>query len=148
MRLYFAMVFRYESYNIGKNNSRFWRSFKKWLGTKVKLSTTFHPQTDGQAEGTIQTVENIIGSYIIEFKGNWDKNLPLHEFSFYNSYHYLYLWLLTKPCMIGHADLQLNCLKLVSRQFGSRFDLYDFGEGLYHNELLENILKPIIVLGR
>ena len=32
---------------------RFWRSFQKGLGTKVKLSTSFHPQMDGQAEYTI-----------------------------------------------------------------------------------------------
>ena len=33
--------------------SRFWRSFQEGLGSKVKLSTAFHPQTDGQAECTI-----------------------------------------------------------------------------------------------
>ena len=38
--------------------SNFWRSFRKSLGTQVKLSTTFHPQTDGQAERTIQTLED------------------------------------------------------------------------------------------
>ena len=33
--------------------SRFWRSFHKGLGIKVKLSTVFHPQTDDQVERTI-----------------------------------------------------------------------------------------------
>src|SRR5688572_9266732 len=37
--------------------SHFWKSFLKVLGTKVKFSTAFHPQTDGQAERTIQTLE-------------------------------------------------------------------------------------------
>ena len=36
----------------------FWKAFKKVLGTQVKLSTAFHPQTDGQAEHTIQTLED------------------------------------------------------------------------------------------
>ena len=36
--------------------SQFWRSFKKGLGTQVKLSTTFHPKMDGQAENTIKTL--------------------------------------------------------------------------------------------
>jgi len=39
--------------------SQFWKSFKKGLGTRVKLSTTFHSQTDGQVEHTIQTLEDI-----------------------------------------------------------------------------------------
>src|SRR5688500_10443574 len=39
--------------------SHFWRSFQRALGTKVKLSTAFHPQTDGQAERTIQTLEDM-----------------------------------------------------------------------------------------
>ena len=67
--------------------SRFWRSFQKGLGTKVKLSTAFHPQTNGQAEWTIQTLENMLRSCIIDFKGNWDKHLPLVEFSYNNSFH-------------------------------------------------------------
>ena len=36
--------------------SRFWRSFQEGLGTKVKLSISFNPQTDGQAESTIETL--------------------------------------------------------------------------------------------
>ena len=55
--------------------SRFWRSFQEGLGTKVKLSTAFQPLTDGQAEHTIQTLEDILRACIIDFKGNWDKHL-------------------------------------------------------------------------
>ncbi|TMW94998.1 hypothetical protein EJD97_009503 [Solanum chilense] len=40
--------------------SRFWRSFNKGLGTKMKLSTIFHSQMDGQAEHNIQTLEDIL----------------------------------------------------------------------------------------
>ena len=47
--------------------SRFWRSFQKGLGTKVKLSTTFHAQTDGQVERTIQTLKDMLRACIIDF---------------------------------------------------------------------------------
>ena len=67
--------------------SRFWRSFQKGLGTNVKLSIAFHPQMDGQAEHTIQTLEDMLRACIVDFKGNWDKHLPLVEFSYNNSYH-------------------------------------------------------------
>ena len=50
--------------------SRFWRSFQKGLDTKVNLSTAFHPQTNGQAERTIQTLEDMLRACIIDFKGN------------------------------------------------------------------------------
>ena len=49
--------------------SRFWRSFQKGLGTQVKLSTIFHPQTNGQAERNIQTLEDMLRPSIIDFKG-------------------------------------------------------------------------------
>ncbi|WMV18659.1 hypothetical protein MTR67_012044 [Solanum verrucosum] len=38
------------------------------LGSKVKLSTTFHPQTDGQEEFTIQTLEDMLRAFVIDFK--------------------------------------------------------------------------------
>ena len=44
--------------------SRLWRSFQERLITKVNLSTNFHPQTDGQANCTIQTLEDMIRAYI------------------------------------------------------------------------------------
>ena len=50
--------------------SHFPRSFQ--IYTKVKLSTGFHPQTDGQAECTILTLEDMFVGCVIYFKGNWD----------------------------------------------------------------------------
>ncbi|KAH0776134.1 hypothetical protein KY290_007545 [Solanum tuberosum] len=60
---------------------------RKGLGSKVNLSTVFHPQTDGQAERTIQTLEDMLRACVIDFKGNWDDHLPLIEFTYNNSYH-------------------------------------------------------------
>ena len=57
--------------NIGAQfTSSFWRSFKKGLGTQVKNSTTFNPQMDGQAEHTIQFLEDMLTACVIDFKGN------------------------------------------------------------------------------
>jgi len=62
-------------------------SHSKRVLVRVKLSTTFNPQTDGQAKNTIQTLENIFRACVIDFKDNWDDHLPLIEFAYNNSYH-------------------------------------------------------------
>ncbi|WMV42180.1 hypothetical protein MTR67_035565 [Solanum verrucosum] len=67
--------------------SHFWKEFQKVLDTNVKLSTAFNPQTDGQAERTIQTLEDVVRACVIGFKGSWDDHLPLIEFSYNNNYH-------------------------------------------------------------
>ena len=50
--------------------SRFWPSLQTALGTRLHFSTTFHPQTDGQSERTIQTLEDILRACVMEFKGS------------------------------------------------------------------------------
>ena len=66
--------------------SRFWYSLQDAMGTRLHFSTTFHPQTDGQLERTIQTLEDMLGACVIEFKGSWDRYLSLMEFAYNNSY--------------------------------------------------------------
>ena len=46
----------------------------------------FHPQTDGQSERAIQTLEDMLRASVIEFKGSWNRYLPLMEFAYDNSY--------------------------------------------------------------
>ncbi|GKA54637.1 reverse transcriptase domain-containing protein [Tanacetum coccineum] len=67
--------------------SYFWKSFQKALGTRLDMSTDYHPQTDGQSERTIQTLEDMLRVCVIDFGNGWDKHLPLVEFSYNNSYH-------------------------------------------------------------
>ncbi|GKC34355.1 putative reverse transcriptase domain-containing protein [Tanacetum coccineum] len=57
------------------------------LGTNLDMSTAYHPQTDGQSERTIQTLEDMLRAYVIDFGSSWDRHLPLVEFSYNNSYH-------------------------------------------------------------
>ncbi|GJZ92160.1 putative reverse transcriptase domain-containing protein [Tanacetum coccineum] len=66
--------------------SRFWQSLQNALGTQLDMSTTYHPETDGQSERTIQTLEDMLRACVIDFGKGWDKHLPL-EFSYNNSYH-------------------------------------------------------------
>ncbi|KAJ9544996.1 hypothetical protein OSB04_024703 [Centaurea solstitialis] len=57
------------------------------LETHHAFSTAYHPQTDGQSERTIQTLEDMLRACVLEFAGSWDVHLPLVEFSYNNSYH-------------------------------------------------------------
>ncbi|XP_027171642.1 uncharacterized protein LOC113771232 [Coffea eugenioides] len=56
------------------------------LGTKLKFSTAYHPQTDGQSERTIQTLEDLLRSCILDFGGKWSQYMTLVEFAYNNSY--------------------------------------------------------------
>ncbi|GJZ37138.1 putative reverse transcriptase domain-containing protein [Tanacetum coccineum] len=67
--------------------SRFWQSLQNALGTQLDMSTAYHPETDGQSERTIQTLEDMLRACVIDFGKGWDKHLPLVEFSYNNSYH-------------------------------------------------------------
>ncbi|GJY15472.1 reverse transcriptase domain-containing protein, partial [Tanacetum coccineum] len=67
--------------------SRFWQSMQEALGTRLDMSTAYHPQTDGQSECTIQTLEDMLRACVLDFGGSWDVHLPLVEFSYNNSYH-------------------------------------------------------------
>ncbi|GKC43613.1 putative reverse transcriptase domain-containing protein [Tanacetum coccineum] len=51
------------------------------------MSTAYHPETDGQSERTIQTLEDMFRACLIDFGKSWDHYLPLVEFSYNNSYH-------------------------------------------------------------
>jgi transposase InsO family protein len=63
-----------------------WRSFQEDLGTRLDLSTAFHPQTDDQSERTIQILEDMLRACVLDLWGSWDQYLPLMEFATNNSY--------------------------------------------------------------
>ncbi|KAI5350684.1 hypothetical protein L3X38_003575 [Prunus dulcis] len=66
--------------------SRFWMKLNEAFGTQLQFSTTFHPQTDGQSERTIQTSEDMLRACAMQFRDDWDEKLPLMEFAYNNSY--------------------------------------------------------------
>nr|GFA71524.1 reverse transcriptase domain-containing protein [Tanacetum cinerariifolium] len=67
--------------------SNFWRSLQNALGTRLDMSTAYHPKTDGQSERTIQTLEDMLRACAIDFGKGWVNHLPLAEFLHNNSYH-------------------------------------------------------------
>lgn len=67
--------------------SRFWQTLQHALGTRINMSTAYHPQTDGQIERTNQTLEGMLRSCVLDFGGTWETHLPLIGFSYNNSYH-------------------------------------------------------------
>ena len=66
--------------------AHFWKSLQKAMGTRLNMSTMFHPQTDGQSERTIQVLEGMLRACVLDHKGSWEEQLPLVEFAYKNSY--------------------------------------------------------------
>nr|GEV06796.1 putative reverse transcriptase domain-containing protein [Tanacetum cinerariifolium] len=62
-------------------------AFQKAMGTQLDMSSMYHPETDGQSERTIQTLEDMLRACVIDFGNGWERHLPLVEFSYNNSYH-------------------------------------------------------------
>nr|GFB55137.1 putative reverse transcriptase domain-containing protein [Tanacetum cinerariifolium] len=67
--------------------SNFCRSLQNTLGTKLDMSIAYHQETDGQSERTIQTLEDMLRAFVIDFGKGWVNHLPLVELSYDNSYH-------------------------------------------------------------
>ncbi|GJR72364.1 putative reverse transcriptase domain-containing protein [Tanacetum coccineum] len=98
-------------------------SFQKALGTRLDMSIAYHPQTDGQSERTIQTLEDMLRACVINFGNGWDRHLALIKFSNINSYHTsikvapfeeLYGRKCRSPiCWAEVGDAQLTGLKII-----------------------------------
>ncbi|GKD96444.1 putative reverse transcriptase domain-containing protein [Tanacetum coccineum] len=58
-----------------------------YVSTQLDMSTAYHPQTDGQSERTIQTLEDMMRACGIDFGKGWDRHLPLVELSYNKIYH-------------------------------------------------------------
>ena len=56
------------------------------MGTQLTMSTTFHPQIDGQSKRTIQVLEDMLRACVVDHKGSWEEHLPLVEFAYNNNY--------------------------------------------------------------
>ena len=78
--------------------SRFWKELQSTLGTRLKFSIAFHPQTNGQFERVIQVLEDMLRGCVLDFLGSWDRYISLMEFSSNNSYQ-------SSICMVPYEAL-------------------------------------------
>jgi transposase InsO family protein len=56
-------------------NSKFWKRLHETLDTQLHFSSTYHPQTDGQAKRVNQILEDMLGACALQYGRRWDKNL-------------------------------------------------------------------------
>ena len=67
--------------------STIWKAIVDTLGIKSKMSSSFHPQTDGQTERVNQTLECYLWNYCNYEQDNWEEMLPMAEYAYNNSLH-------------------------------------------------------------
>jgi transposase InsO family protein len=74
---------------VSDRDSRFtsavWREFLKVSGIRPRMSTAFHPQTDGQTERLNQTIEAYLRAFVSYEQDEWVSLLPMAEFAYKNS---------------------------------------------------------------
>nr|GEV17041.1 putative reverse transcriptase domain-containing protein [Tanacetum cinerariifolium] len=72
------------------------------------MSTTYHPQTDGQSKRTIQTIEDKLRTCVINFRKGWDRHLPLVEFSCHNSSYHTSIKATTLEALYDQKIIQIK----------------------------------------
>ena len=66
--------------------SKLWKEFQEAMGTELRFNTAFHPQTDGQSERTIQVLEDLLRSCVLDWQGSWEDYIAMAEFAYNNSF--------------------------------------------------------------
>ena len=79
--------------------SKFWSLLCYFLGIKQRLSTAFHPQTDGQTKRQNSTMEAYLRAFVNFEQNDWARLLPMAEFAYNNA----------KNASTGHTPFELNC---------------------------------------
>jgi hypothetical protein len=64
---------------------RFWKALHALTGTKIKMSSSFHPETDGVSERTNKTINQLLHYHVEHNQKGWVKALPLIHFNIINT---------------------------------------------------------------
>ena len=93
-QLFFSHVFKHHglpssviSDRDTKFTSDFWTCLFNLTGTRLLLSTAYHPQTDGQTERANRTIEDMLRPYVSSHHTDWDQHIAAVEFAYNNSVH-------------------------------------------------------------
>ena len=68
-----------------KFTSHYWTTLFKLLGTTLKMSSAYHPETDGQTERANRTMAEILRAFVHPRQDDWEEHLPLAAFAYNNS---------------------------------------------------------------
>ena len=108
--------------------SHFWKALFKQLGTKLSMSTAFHPQTDGQTERMNRTLEEMLQIHATYKQDQWNKYLPAAEFAYNNS----------KQASTGFTPFELDTsrhrlhqlLQSFQQRFQQQMNMWNIGTSL------------------
>ena len=56
------------------------------MGIELRFNIGFHPQTDGQLERTIQVLEDLLRSFVLDWQGSWEDHIAMAEFAYNNGF--------------------------------------------------------------
>ncbi|CAI7823748.1 unnamed protein product, partial [Closterium sp. NIES-54] len=70
-----------------KFTSKFWKELMSLMGTRLAMSSAYHPQTNGQTERLNQIVEQLLRAACKDDINKWDLHLPVLEFAYNNAKH-------------------------------------------------------------
>lgn len=117
--------------------STFWQSLFKSLGTELRMSTAYHPQTDGQSEVTIRTLENFLRPYAERYPHRWAEYLPTAEFAANNAvsastgYTPAYMMYGRHPTVPQVLDLSENKTEMVEQMVERMTEELDIAKGFF-----------------
>ncbi|KAM1302324.1 hypothetical protein ACFX2H_013265 [Malus domestica] len=111
------------------------------LGSKLLYSIAYHPQTDGQSERTIQTLEDMLRSSVLQFGDSWHDRLDLMEFAYNNSFHSS-IGMSSFEALYGRACLRFGKKGKLSPRYIGPYEITErIGEVAYRLELPPELSK-------
>jgi hypothetical protein len=113
--------------------SSFWQQIWKQLGTKLAMSTAYHPQTDGQTERANRTIEEMLRAYVNRKQNDWDQYLTAIELAYNNS----------KQASTGYSPFYLNYGQHPSIPLSKLIDSENNNNNLINNATAELLLEQL-----